>query len=246
MKDAEKIRSMFAAVSRRYDLLNHLLSLNRDKTWRRKAVEISRIKGGERVLDVCSGTADLALAYSKNVGGDGIVVGTDFCPEMLAIGKSKLDAERTMVGVESSGARIELMVADTLALPFPDEVFDVVSVAFGIRNVSDYKAGIGEMARVTRAGGRVVILEFSLPENGLFGKVYMTYFTRVLPTIGRLISQSGNDAYSYLPDSVLKFPRGDEMCGVMEGCGLTSVSTKKLTLGIVSIYVGEKPGATEV
>jgi len=178
MRDAAGIRSMFATVSRRYDLLNHLLSLNRDKYWRRKAVEISGPRKGDAVLDVCSGTADLAMAYSDGVGPEGLVVGTDFCPEMLLIGKQKLGAER-------GGARVELMVADTLDLPFPDGVFDVVSVAFGIRNVSDYEAGIREMARVAKEGGRVVILEFSLPETGLFNKIYMTYFTRVLPIIGR-------------------------------------------------------------
>lgn len=233
MKDAARIRSMFAAVSRRYDLLNHLLSLNRDKHWRKKAVEMSGLAGGEVVLDACSGTADLAIAYSEGVGPGGLVVGTDFCPEMLAIGKGKLEGARL-------DARVELMVADTLELPFPDDVFDVVSVAFGIRNVSDYEAGITEMTRVAKKGGRVVILEFSLPESGLFSKIYMTYFTRVLPVIGKVVSRSGNDAYSYLPDSVLNFPRGSKMCGVMERCGLTDVSARKLTLGIVSLYIGKK------
>jgi len=233
MKDAAKIRSMFASVSRRYDLLNHLLSLNRDKSWRKKAVEMSGIRGGERVLDVCCGTADLALAYAKAVGTGGIVLGADFCPEMLHVGQKKIEEAMP-------DTRLELMAADTLELPFPDGVFDVVSVAFGIRNVSDYRAGIREMARVAKTGGRVVILEFSLPENGLFNKIYMTYFTRVLPMVGRLVSQSGNDAYSYLPDSVVKFPRADEMCEEMAGCGLANVKAKELTLGIVTLYIGQK------
>ncbi len=233
MKDAEKIRSMFATVSRRYDLLNHLLSLNRDKAWRKKAVAMSGLAGGERALDVCSGTADLALAYADGVGPEGLVFGTDFCPEMLVIGKKKVDAA-------APDARIELMVADTIDLPFSDGVFDVVSVAFGIRNVPDYEAGIREMARVAKSGGRVVILEFSLPENWLFGKAYMAYFTRVLPLIGRIVSRNGNDAYNYLPDSVLKFPSGAAMRRVMERCGLADVSAKELTLGIVTVYVGNK------
>lgn len=233
MKDAERIRSMFAGVSRRYDLLNHLLSLNRDKSWRKKTVEMSGLAGGEKVLDVCSGTGDLALAYAGKVGSHGLVVGTDFCPEMLVIGKEKADRA-------GSETRVELMVADTLELPFPNDMFDVVSVAFGIRNVPEYEAGIREMTRVAKKGGRVAILEFSLPESGLFHKVYLTYFTRVLPLVGRLVSQSNNDAYSYLPDSVLKFPRGARMCNIMEGCGLAKVSAKKLTLGIVTLYVGKK------
>jgi demethylmenaquinone methyltransferase/2-methoxy-6-polyprenyl-1,4-benzoquinol methylase len=233
MTDAEKIRSMFAAVSRRYDLLNHLLSLNRDKSWRKNAVAMSGLAGGERILDVCSGTADLALTYADGVGPEGLVFGTDFCPEMLVIGKAKVDAA-------APEARVELMVADTIGLPFPDDVFDVVSVGFGIRNVPDYEAGIREMARVAKAGGRVVILEFSLPENGLFGKTYMAYFTRALPVIGRLVSRSDSDAYDYLPNSVLRFPSGAAMLRVMEDCGLTDVSAKKLTLGIVTVYVGHK------
>jgi len=233
MKDAERIRSMFAGVSGRYDLLNHLLSLNRDKSWRKKTVAMSGLAGGEKILDVCSGTGDLALAYAEKVGARGVVIGTDFCPEMLVLGKEKV--------VEAKPeARVELMVADTLTLPFPDNMFDVVSVAFGIRNVPEYEAGIREMTRVAKKGGRVAILEFSLPESGLFHKIYLTYFTRVLPVVGRLISQSNDDAYNYLPDSVLKFPRGDRMCGIMEGCGLADVSAKKLTLGIVTLYIGKK------
>jgi len=233
MKDAERIRSMFAGVSGRYDLLNHLLSLNRDKSWRKKTVEMSALGESDKILDVCSGTGDLALAYAEKVGPRGFVVGTDFCPEMLALGKEKV--------VEAKPeARVELMVADTLDLPFPDNMFDVVSVAFGIRNVPQYEAGIREMIRVAKKGGRVAILEFSLPESGLFHKIYLTYFTRVLPVVGRLISHSNDDAYRYLPDSVLKFPRGDRMRGIMETCGLLDVSAKKLTLGIVTLYIGKK------
>ena len=233
MKDPEKIRSMFATVSRRYDLLNHLLSLNRDKSWRKKAVMMSGLAGGERILDVCAGTADLALEYANGVGPEGLIIGTDFCPEMLAIGKTKVDAA-------APEAKIGLMVADTIGLPFPDDMFDVVSVAFGIRNVPDYEAGIREMTRVAKSGGRVVILEFSMPENGLFAKAYKGYFTRALPVIGRVVSRNGNDAYNYLPDSVLKFPSGAAMCRVMENCGLADVSAKRLTLGIVTLYIGRK------
>ena len=239
MRDAEKIRSMFASVSRRYDFLNHLLSLNQDKRWRRKAVEMSGLERGAGVLDVCTGTGDLALAYSKQLGGEGLVVGTDFCPEMLLIGKRKL-ASRSNGSVGHVKQAVKLMAADTLRLPFPDAVFDVVSVAFGIRNVSDLEGGIREMARVAKAGGRIVILEFSMPENGLIEKMYRAYFTRVLPLVGRAVSRSGNDAYSYLPDSVMKFPQGGEMCGLMEGCELADVSATELTLGIVSLYIGTR------
>ncbi len=248
MRDAAKIRSMFASISRRYDLLNHLLSLNQDKRWRRKAVEMSGLdrggsRQGEMVLDVCTGTADLALAYSEYIGPAGLVVGADFCPEMLFIGKSKLAARADgspAYAPVRAGSKVALMAADTLALPFADGTFDVVSVAFGIRNVSDLKAGTAEMARVAKEGGRVVILEFSLPENRLVGGIYKAYFTRLLPVIGRVVSRAGNDAYSYLPDSVLKFPDKSEMCDMMRECGLADVSAKELSLGIVTLYVGKK------
>ncbi len=245
MKDAARIRSMFASVSRRYDFLNHLLSLNQDKRWRRKTVEMSGLDQDSRVLDVCAGTADLAIAYSRSLTSGGVVIGTDFCPEMLVIGKRKISSHGNgslSVPPDRAEARIELLVADTLRLPFDDGMFDVVSVAFGIRNVSDFEAGIREMTRVAKPGGRVVILEFSMPGNRFFGKVYTMYFTRALPAIGRLVSRSGNDAYSYLPNSVMEFPSGSEMCGVMERCGLANVSATELSFGIVSLYVGHKPG----
>ncbi len=238
MRDADAIRSMFASISRRYDFLNHFLSLNRDKSWRKRAVEMSRLSRGARVLDVCTGTADLALAYSDRLGANGFVVGTDFCPEMLLIGKHKVGGADDIAALKR---KLALMAADTLQLPFADCTFDVVSVAFGIRNVSDLKAGIKEMTRVTKTGGRVVILEFSLPKNRLIGAVYLVYFTRLLPVIGRAISRAGNRAYSYLPDSVLKFPKEAEMLHLMSECGLTEVSATKLSFGIVTLYVAKKP-----
>lgn len=246
MKDAARIRSMFASVSHRYDFLNHLLSLNQDKRWRKKAVEMSGLEPAGRVLDVCAGTADLSIAYSRALTSGGVVIGADFCPEMLVIGKRKISSTGNgsqSVPTDRAGSRIGLIVADTLSLPFEDGMFDVVSVAFGIRNVSDYEAGIMEMTRVAKPGGRVVILEFSMPGNRLFGALYTLYFTRVLPVIGRVVSRSGNDAYTYLPDSVMEFPSGTEMCGVMERCGLARVSATELSLGIVSLYIGHKPCA---
>ena len=162
----------------------------------------------------------------------------------LVIGKRKISSHGNgslSVPTDRARARIELLVADTLRLPFDDGMFDVVSVAFGIRNVSDFEAGIREMTRVAKPGGRVVILEFSMPGNRFFGRMYTMYFTRMLPAIGRVVSRSGNDAYSYLPDSVMEFPSGSEMCGVMERCGLANVSAMELSLGIVSLYVGHKP-----
>ncbi|RJP66783.1 MAG: bifunctional demethylmenaquinone methyltransferase/2-methoxy-6-polyprenyl-1,4-benzoquinol methylase UbiE [Candidatus Abyssobacteria bacterium SURF_17] len=237
MRNASEIRSMFASISRRYDFLNHLLSLNQDKRWRKEAVEMSRLSGSDLVLDVCSGTADLAIEYARKVGPSGLVVGTDFCPEMLLIGNRKISE---CPNGSSGRGKIALMAADTLHLPFADDTFDVASVAFGIRNVSDVKAGVTEMTRVVKEGGRVVILEFSLPEHRLVRGLYKGYFTCLLPVIGRTVSRARNDAYSYLPDSVLKFPEKGEMCEVLRECGLGDVSATELTLGIVTLYVGFK------
>jgi demethylmenaquinone methyltransferase/2-methoxy-6-polyprenyl-1,4-benzoquinol methylase len=237
MKDAALIRSMFASIARRYDFLNHLLSLNQDKRWRRKTVEATLSGKETRALDVCCGTGDLAIEYAIKIGPAGLVVGTDFTLEMLQLGRKKLTS-----GIEAARANVALLAADTLRLPFPDGLFDITSVAFGIRNVSDLTGGIREMTRVTRPGGKVVILEFSVPEGWLFGAIYLFYFTRLLPTIGRIISRTGNDAYSYLPASVLKFPTKDEMTNVLRDCGLTALSARSFSFGIVTLYIGRKAG----
>jgi demethylmenaquinone methyltransferase/2-methoxy-6-polyprenyl-1,4-benzoquinol methylase len=231
-KDAAAVRSMFASIARRYDLLNHLLSLNQDKRWRKNAVESSASGNEKRVLDVCSGTADLAIAYAQYIGSAGLVVGTDFTPEMLRLGKNKISP--------SNESKLALLAADTLHLPFADNIFDIVSVAFGIRNVSDLGAGVREMTRVARDGGKVVILEFSLPESRAIRGAYLFYFTKLLPMIGRAISRAGNDAYSYLPASVLKFPAREEIAGVLQGCGLVNIHAKSFSFGIVTLYIGEK------
>jgi demethylmenaquinone methyltransferase/2-methoxy-6-polyprenyl-1,4-benzoquinol methylase len=233
MKDPAAIRSMFASIARRYDLLNHLLSFNQDKRWRRKTVEATCAGTEKLALDVCSGTADLAIAYAERLRPDSVVVGTDFTPEMLLRGKAKLEERRAK-------GNIHLLAADTLRLPFADALFDIVSVAFGIRNVSDLKGGVREMARVARAGGKVAILEFSVPEDRFFNRLYLFYFTRLLPKIGRMVSRAGNDAYSYLPASVLRFPTRAEMAAVMSECGLGDISATSFTFGIVTLYVGKK------
>ncbi|RJP14340.1 MAG: bifunctional demethylmenaquinone methyltransferase/2-methoxy-6-polyprenyl-1,4-benzoquinol methylase UbiE [Candidatus Abyssobacteria bacterium SURF_5] len=233
-RDAAVIRSMFASIARRYDFLNHLLSLNQDKRWRSKTVQATASGSEKLVLDVCSGTGDLAIEYARNMNGAGLVVGGDFTPEMLGLGKRKLS------GAGGTAGKVALVAADTLQLPFLDGAFDIVSVAFGIRNVSDLKGGIREMARVTRRGGKVVVLEFSLPQNKLIGGIYLLYFTRLLPLVGRMISRAGNDAYSYLPASVLKFASKEEMAACLADCGLVNISVRSLSLGIVTLYVAQK------
>ena len=234
LKDAGRIKNLFSVIARHYDLLNALLSLKRDSAWRRETVKASGVDLRSKVLDVCTGTGELALAYADKIGAEGFVIASDFCFEMLVIGDEKVERKERRAGTS-------FLAADTLILPFLDDTFDVVSVGFGIRNVSDLEMGIREMARVAAPGGRVVILEFTQPVNPLFRSLYYFYFTKILPFVGNLISRSKDDAYGYLPRSVMKFPNCEALKAVMEQCGLTDVRFYRKTFGIVSIHVGKKP-----
>ncbi|HLY11578.1 MAG TPA: ubiquinone/menaquinone biosynthesis methyltransferase [Planctomycetota bacterium] len=218
---------MFDQISPRYDFLNHLLSLNSDVLWRRKAAAL--LEGAHRVLDVCSGTGDMALEIHRRWGAE--VVGSDFAHRMLAIGRLKA-ARRSLE------SRVRFQQADTLRLPYKDGVFDASTVAFGIRNVVDTEGGIREMTRVIRAGGRVVILEFTLPQNALLRQGYLAYFGAVLPRIGRMIARSEIDAYKYLPESVARWPRPDELKAMMERAGLRDVSYHLVFGGVAAIHTG--------
>ena len=240
MQQAHRIKNLFSAIARYYDFLNSLLSLKRDKMWRRETVKASDVEPTNKVLDVCTGTGELALAYTDKIGEEGFVIGSDFCFEMLAIGDRKLQKDSSR-HAPSGFRNTSFLTADTLILPFLDDTFDVVSVGFGIRNVADLEMGIREMTRVAAPGGRVVILEFTQPVNPLFRSLYYFYFTKILPFIGNLISRSKDDAYGYLPRSVMKFPNCDALKAVMEQCGLTDVRFHRKTFGIVAIHVGKKP-----
>ncbi len=222
---------MFAGIAPRYDLLNHLLSANRDRGWRREAVEAARARPGDAVLDVCTGTGDLALEWARALGPGSEVVGTDFCEAMVRRGAEK---------ARRSGLRVRLGVADTLRLPFADRTFAAATVGFGIRNVADTRAGLAEMARVVRSGGRVVVLEFTRPSNPLLRFVYYVYFLLLLPLLGNLVSGSRQNAYGYLPRSVLSFPDRRRLAGMMEEAGLRQVEVRDLGLGIVTVHSGVK------
>ena len=237
---AHRIKNLFAAIARYYDFLNSLLSLKRDKMWRRETVKVSDVEPTSKVLDVCTGTGELALAYADKIAAEGFVIGSDFCFEMLIIGNRKLQQPVGAVANRTTN----FLAADTLILPFLDNTFDVVSVGFGIRNVSDLEMGIREMVRVAAPDGRVVILEFTQPINPLFRSLYYFYFTKILPFVGNLVSRSKDDAYGYLPRSVMKFPDCDALKTVMEQCGLTDVRYHRKTFGIVAIHVGKKPKNT--
>ena len=233
-KKGAYIQQMFGSIARVYDLLNTILSFNFDKSWRRFAVKVSNVTPDAKVLDVCTGTGNLAIEYSKMLNKSGKVIGSDFCHEMVKLADNKLKKKKL-------SDKIDVLGADTLHLPFQDNSFQVSAVAFGIRNVADLRAGITEMMRITAPDGRVVILEFSQPTNRIFKSIYYFYFKQILPFIGKLISRSKYNAYSYLPDSVLKFPDRNGLKSLMELCGLEDVKIYSRTLGIVTVHVGKKP-----
>ena len=233
-KSETRVRRMFGQIAGRYDFLNHLLSLNVDHYWRSRAVRQVPPVGVDPVLDVCTGTGDLALAYFKR-GAEGLpIVASDFCPEMLAIGKQK----GTRAGADDHITWVE---ADSQALPFPSDRFQIVSVAFGLRNVTSTMAGLEEMTRVCKPGGHVVVLEFSMPERQPIRALYGWYFRNVLPRLGQLLSRSREEAYNYLPESVGQFPQGPALCDMMRTAGLDEVTYRPMTFGVATLYVGRKP-----
>jgi demethylmenaquinone methyltransferase/2-methoxy-6-polyprenyl-1,4-benzoquinol methylase len=232
-KRETRIRTMFGNIARRYDLLNHLLSLNIDRYWRWRTTRLVPPRGDAPILDVCTGTGDLALAYDRAAGGRVAIVGTDFCLPMLLPARAKTERRR-------AAGRLRYVEADTQRLPFADNVFQLTTVAFGLRNVTDTDRGLAEMVRVTQPGGRVAILEFSQPRGWLFGPLYRFYFRFILPGIGQLISRSRDSAYRYLPASVQEFPDGEALAQKLREHGLVEVSWRPLTFGIATLYVGTK------
>jgi demethylmenaquinone methyltransferase/2-methoxy-6-polyprenyl-1,4-benzoquinol methylase len=222
---------MFSAIAPRYDFLNRLLSAGRDRVWRREAINETCLPAGGRMLDVCAGTADMGLEAARQ-SPDVRIVGVDFSRPMIDLGRQKV------VRAGFAG-RIGLAVAPAEALPFPDGEFDAVTVAFGLRNVPDRRQGLHEMHRVLKPEGRAIILEFTIPPGRLFRAVYLWYFHRILPTIGRLISRH-RSAYSYLPHSVAEFPSPAELARWMEQIGFRDVSWRLFTGGIVAIHVGRR------
>jgi demethylmenaquinone methyltransferase / 2-methoxy-6-polyprenyl-1,4-benzoquinol methylase len=232
-KREARIRGMFAAIAPRYDLLNHLLSLNIDRSWRRRTTRLVPPVGDAPILDLCTGTGDLALAYDRAANGAVPIVAADFCHPMLARGVAKA-ARR------GAGDRVRFVEADAQRLPFPDDMFQITCVAFGLRNVTNTDRGLAEMVRVTRPGGRVAILEFSKPRHWLFGRAYRFYFRHLLPRVGQWCSRSPDAAYHYLPASVLEFPDYEELLRRMDAHGLAETRYYPFTFGIATLYVGVK------
>jgi len=234
-KSGERVRRMFAEIAPRYDFLNHALSLNVDRYWRWRTLKALNLKPGQSILDVCTGTGDLALAAAKQLGQDSEVVGSDFCAEMLEIARRKQDKHR------AQPTRVRFVEADTMQLPFESNAFHTVMVAFGLRNVADTLAGLREMHRVCRPGGQVAVLEFSKPSLPGLKQLYDFYFRSVLPRIGNAVATNSSDAYEYLPQSVREFPCGDALATLFQQVGLERVAWQSMTLGVVTLYTGHKP-----
>ncbi len=222
-----KINRMFSSIAKRYDLANTLLSFNRDAYWRSFAVMKAGVKAGDRALDVATGTGKIAFELEKKAGSEGFVVGVDFNEDMLRIAKSR-----------AGNKKVAFLRQDALKLAFRDNSFDAATVGFGVRNMVSYERAISEMVRVVKKGGRVVILEFTLPENRIIRALYSFYFFHILPLLGGIIA-GNRDAYTYLPRSVEAFPKPEELKAIMERLGL-EVEYHLLTFGTVAVHVGVK------
>ena len=227
---AARVQQMFAQITPRYDLLNHLLSFNLDRVWRRRtAIRFAHILRNPevRVLDLCCGTGDLAFALARRRGESGaMILGADFVEPMLTRAREK---------AHIFGQRVTFSAADALQLPFPNDTFDLVTSAFGFRNLANYESGMREIARVLKPGGEVGILEFSEPGAGPLAGLFRFYFRQILPRLGGLVSGSG-EAYSYLPASVGKFPSPRELASLMESCGFTAVQFEAWNFGSVLLH----------
>lgn len=231
--DTKKIQSLFDSIAPDYDKLNHLLSLGIDKSWRRRALKhIVRKDRTCRILDIACGTGDFSIAIAKKGGPQTQVTGLDLSEGMLRVMEHKVTAE----GLEW---RISTEQGNCERMRYEDSHFDCATIAFGIRNFEQREEGLREILRVLKPGGRLVILELSVPSNPMLRRCYNVYFTKVLPLIGGAIS-GDRAAYRYLPASVLKFPGKEEWMATMRGCGFTNVRHKAFTLGICRMYIGEK------
>lgn len=226
---AEAVREMFDRIAPRYDLLNRVMSARQDVRWRGAAAAAADLAAGERALDVCTGTGDLAFALADRVTPRGEVVGVDFSEAMLALARRKAAARP---------GGIRFAAADALALPFPDGSFDASTVAFGIRNVTDLDAGLAEMARVVRPGGRVVVLEITTPSR--MRAFYALWLDRIVPRLGRLLARE-RSAYGYLPASVRRFPAPPELAARMAAAGLADVRWRPFAGGVVALHHGRVP-----
>jgi demethylmenaquinone methyltransferase/2-methoxy-6-polyprenyl-1,4-benzoquinol methylase len=229
--DKSTVKTMFDQIAWRYDFLGHFFSFHIDKIWRRKAVNELRGLPLDEILDVATGTADLAIALQKRLRPQHIT-GVDISEGMLAIGRQKVEKKKL-------DRQITLQYGDSEALPFAERTFDAVTVAFGVRNFEHPEKGLNEMFRVLKTGGKLVVLEFSIPKNRIIRNVFRFYFFRIMPLAGRFISKN-NHAYNYLPESVQSFPYGAKFKTIMKNIGFEDVRMKPLACGIACIYTGSR------
>jgi demethylmenaquinone methyltransferase/2-methoxy-6-polyprenyl-1,4-benzoquinol methylase len=223
-----QVREMFSSIAPRYDVTNEVLSFGVHRLWRRTAIKLSGAREGTSVLDCATGTGDLAIAFKRQVGASGKVLGTDFCQEMLVPAPAK---------AAKAGLEIGFEVADAMALPYANDTFEVASIAFGIRNVDDPVQCLKEMARVVKPGGRVVVLEFGQPK-GAFGALFRFYSKTIMPAVGGLLT-GNRAAYEYLPRTSAQFPAGDKFLELMDKSGgFAERSAHPLTFGTAYVYVG--------
>ncbi len=226
----EQVELMFDAIAPKYDLLNRILSLGIDISWRKKVIKIIKKADSKFILDIATGTGDLAIALAKTDTTK--IIGLDLSEQMLSFGREKIKNNHL-------DSKIEMIKGDSEHLEFPDNHFDAVTAAFGVRNFGNLNKGLAEMYRVTKKDGNLVILEFSKPSNKFFKTIYYFYFCYVLPFIGKLISKDSR-AYTYLPESVEAFPSGNEFVKILEEIGFKTIKWIPLTFGISSIYWAKK------
>ena len=241
-----QVRTMFDRIAGVYDRMNRVMTAGLDRRWRERAVERAELEPGQNALDACCGTGDLAFELARAVGPDGRVVGCDFSEAMLELAREKEEAAR-IGGAASNGtgggsAPVEFEWADALDLPYGDGSFDAVTVGFGVRNLADLEAGLRELARVLRPGGRLVILEITQPTRPPLSTFFSLWFDRVVPLLGALAGDS--DAYTYLPDSVRSFPPPSRLAEMMDGAGLERIRWLLLAGGIIAIHSGAKAGSS--
>ncbi len=228
----EMVKEIFSTITKRYDFLNHFLSMRRDSAWRRFAVKKMHFFQNLNYLDVACGTADLAIMAAESYP-DISVTGVDFVDEMLDTGKTKINKKRL-------SDRIRLIRADALSLPFDDKTFDVAGIAFGIRNIPDRISALKEMMRVIIPGGQIVVLEMTFSRKSIFRKLYSIYLNHILPHLAKRFSMNVG-AYYYLADSIMNFPAPDEFAKIMEEVGFKQIKVYKLTMGITYLHTGIKP-----
>ena len=232
-KSGERVQRMFSEIAPNYDRMNHVLSMNVDRYWRWRTVNLLGPYSDAPILDTCTGTGDLALAFHRKTRGRVAIQATDFCEQMLDVGRVKARKLK-------SETSIEFRQADTQQLPFEADRFQIVSAAFGLRNVADTDAGLREMTRVCQPGGKVAVLEFSTPRRQPMKSFYLWYFKNILPRIGQAFARNSSAAYEYLPQSVGEFPAYEALAERMRLAGLRDVQFHPLTFGIATLYTGVK------